>query len=223
MTKLSSLLILFVNILMTRTASLEEAGNATVEREKMNKTSSAPNISLTLPTEMIRTEPTVATTKMTHANDSRPHGKIHPVKPFQGSHTFLFVSIFALGFIGVLVFYVYKKSSGSLSDSRYQYSVLNSNNMLDPDEDSDPLLTDLGRNDEDDNNFLDITRYRYSDDEDVELLGTGAGDFLCDVVPHAPVTVASQAQVNTELATNNCKNNLSSSAILNDSDEELLQ
>ena len=193
MTKLSSLLILFVNILMTRTASLEEAGNATAEREKMNKTSSVPNISLTLPTEMIRTEPTVATTKMTHANDSRPHVKSHPVKPFQGesllienshtnraaagSHTFLFVSIFALGFIGVLVFYVYKKSSGSLSESRYQYSVLNSNNMLDPDEDSDPLLTDLGRNDEDDNNFLDITRYRYSDDEDVELLGVSITQY----------------------------------------------
>ena len=90
-----------------------------------------------------------------------------------GSHTFLFVSIFSLGLIGVIVFYIYKKSSGSLSfgDGRYQYSVLNSNNLMDPDEDShDPLINDFVRNDEDDN-FLDISRYRYSDEDDVELLG----------------------------------------------------
>ena len=58
----------------------------------------------------------------------------------------------------------------SFGDSRYQYSVLNSN-LMDPDEDSnDPLITDFVRNDEDDN-FLDISRYRYSDEDDVELLG----------------------------------------------------
>ena len=56
-------------------------------------------------------------------------------------------------------------------DGRYQYSVLNSNNLMDPDEDShDPLINDFVRNDEDDN-FLDISRYRYSDEDDVELLG----------------------------------------------------
>ena len=93
----------------------------------------------------------------------------------KGSHTFLFLSIFLIGFIGVLVFYIYKKSSGSLTsgESRYQYSVLSSNNLLDPDDDSnDPLINNFGRNDHDDeNNFLDINRYRYSDDDDVELLG----------------------------------------------------
>ena len=69
---------------------------------------------------------------------------------FLGSHTFLFVSIFSLGLIGVIVFYVYKKSSGSFGDGRYQYSVLNSN-LMDPDDDSnDPLINDFGRNDEDD-------------------------------------------------------------------------
>ena len=91
---------------------------------------------------------------------------------FSGSHTFLFVTIFSMGLIGVIVFYVYKKSSGSLSfgDGRYQYSVLNSN-LMDPDDDSnDPLINDFVRNDEDDN-FLDISRYRYSDEDDVELLG----------------------------------------------------
>ena len=67
------------------------------------------------------------------------------------------------------MFYVYKKSSGSLGDGRYQYSVLNSN-LMDPDDDSnDPLINDFGRNDED--GFLDISRYRYSDEDDVELLG----------------------------------------------------
>lgn len=42
---------------------------------------------------------------------------------------------------------------------------------MDPDDDSnDPLINDFVRNDEDDN-FLDISRYRYSDEDDVELLG----------------------------------------------------
>ena len=84
-----------------------------------------------------------------------------------------------MGLIGVIVFYVYKKSSGSLSfgDSRYQYSVLNSN-LMDPDEDSnDPLITDFVRNDDDDN-FLDISRYRYSDEDDVELLGVSVGCLI---------------------------------------------
>lgn len=59
----------------------------------------------------------------------------------------------------------------SFRDGRYQYSVLNSNNLMDPDDDSnDPLINDFVRNDEDDN-FLDISRYRYSDEDDVELLG----------------------------------------------------
>ena len=82
--------------------------------------------------------------------------------------TFLFVSIFGLGFIGVLLFYVYKRNYSRVIDNmpyQYQYSVLNSNNQLDP-----LLINDFGRN-EDDDNFLDISRYRYSDDDDVELLG----------------------------------------------------
>ena len=73
----------------------------------------------------------------------------------------------------MIVFYVYKKSSGSFGfgDGRYQYSVLNANNLMDPEDDiNDPLITDFVRNDEDDN-FLDISRYRYSDEDDVELLG----------------------------------------------------
>ena len=153
-------------------------------------------------------------------------------------HEVLFVSVFLLGFIGVLVFYIYKKITGNLSigESRYQYSVLSSNNLLDPDDDSnDPLINNFGRNDDDDNNFLDITRYRYSDDDDVELLGVsylqpgpshsgdvfqGSGDFLCDIDSHTPATVAAHTQVSTDQGqANACKNNRISSAILNDSDE----
>merc|ERR1711953_1196502 len=142
-------------------------------------------------------------------------------KPFEGSHTFLFVSIFSLGLIGVIVFYVYKKSSGSFGDGRYQYSVLNSN-LMDPDDDSnDPLINDFGRNDDD--GFLDISRYRYSDEDDVELLGAGPGEFLCELSPHSPATVASHTQLATPDQVGTCRNNPISSALLNDSDEELLQ
>ena len=89
-----------------------------------------------------------------------------PSPSYISTDTFLFVSIFGLGFIGVLLFYVYKKTySRDDMPYQYQYSVLNSNNQLDP-----LLVNDLGRN-EDDDNFLDISRYRYSDDDDVELLG----------------------------------------------------
>ena len=49
----------------------------------------------------------------------------------------------------------------------------------------------------------------------------GAGDFLCDVAPHTPTTLASKTQVNMDQASNvnDYKNNRISSAILNDSDE----
>ena len=156
------------------------------------KTSTTSIIPSTLPTKMLsnKTVSQGGSSKSKQSNVTVSQPSQHPpVKPFEGllvwsvdkiyrselfsgSHTFLFVSIFSLGLIGVIVFYVYKKSSGSLSfgDGRYQYSVLNSN-LMDPDEDSnDPLITDFGRNDSDDN-FLDISRYRYSDDDDVELLG----------------------------------------------------
>ena len=39
------------------------------------------------------------------------------------------------------------------------------------DESNDPLMNDIGRDDENGDNFLDISRYQYSDDDDVELLG----------------------------------------------------
>lgn len=43
---------------------------------------------------------------------------------------------------------------------------------MDPDDDSsDPLMNDIGMNEENDATFLDISRYQYSDDDDVELLG----------------------------------------------------
>ena len=93
-----------------------------------------------------------------------------------------------MGFLGVLIFYAWKKSkmrylliksefqityslllSCSVGSSRYQYSVLNTN-LTDPDDDyNDPLMNDINRDAEDDN-FLDISNYHYSDD-DVELLG----------------------------------------------------
>ena len=87
------------------------------------------------------------------------------------------MSIFTIGLLGVIVFYIWKKSNGrwSFGPSRYQYSVLNTSLMEHYDESSDPLMNDIGRNDENgDNNFLDISRYQYSDDDDVELLGVSS-------------------------------------------------
>jgi len=81
------------------------------------------------------------------------------------------MSIFTIGFIGVIVFYIWKKSNRrlSFSSSRYQYSVLNTRLMNPGDDSNDPLMNDIGINEENDVNFLDISRY--SDDDDVELLG----------------------------------------------------
>ena len=109
-----------------------------------------------------------------------------------------------MGFLGVLIFYAWKKSkmrylllrnfrklylfikqefqitysflvSCSVGNSRYQYSVLNTN-LTDPDDDyNDPLMNDINRDAEDDN-FLDISNYHYSDD-DVELLGVTVSIF----------------------------------------------
>ena len=83
------------------------------------------------------------------------------------------MSIFTIGFIGVIVFYIWKKSNGrfSFSSSRYQYSVLNTRLINPGDDSNDPLMNDIRINEENDVNFLDISRYQYSDDDDVELLG----------------------------------------------------
>lgn len=99
--------------------------------------------------------------------------ELNDLNVFLDSHSVLFMSIFTIGFIGVIVFYIWKKSNGrlSFSQSRYQYSVLNTR-LMDPDDDSsDPLMNDIGMNEENDATFLDISRYQYSDDDDVELLG----------------------------------------------------
>ena len=90
---------------------------------------------------------------------------------FLDSHSVLFMSIFTIGFIGVIVFYIWKKSNRrlSFSSSRYQYSVLNTRLMNPGDDSNDPLMNDIGINEENDVNFLDISPY--SDDDDVELLG----------------------------------------------------
>ena len=92
---------------------------------------------------------------------------------FLDSHSVLFMSIFTIGFIGVIVFYIWKKSNGrfSFSSSRYQYSVLNTRLINPGDDSNDPLMNDIRINEENDVNFLDISRYQYSDDDDVELLG----------------------------------------------------
>jgi len=227
------ILILSTNIILTSTASLPEV-NLTETNNTSTKTSTTPIIPplSTLPTNIFfnKTVSQGVTSKSKLSNvTASPYSQHPPVKPFEGSHTFLFVTIFSMGLIGVIVFYVYKKSSGSLSfgDGRYQYSVLNSN-LMDPDDDSnDPLINDFVRNDEDDN-FLDISRYRYSDEDDVELLGAGPGEFLCDITSHSPATVASHTQLAASEQGDQggggaCKNNSISSALLNDSDEELLQ
>lgn|ERR1711874_138038 len=221
------ILILSTNIILTSTASpTEVSSNGT---NNNTNTSARPSIPSTLATNIVsnKTVSQAVTVKSKHSNETANKHSLHPpVKPFEGSHTFLFVSIFSLGLIGVIVFYVYKKSSGSLSfrDGRYQYSVLNSNNLMDPDDDSnDPLINDFVRNDEDDN-FLDISRYRYSDEDDVELLGAGPGEFLCDLSSNS-LTVASHTQLAGQQGEQGgaCRNNRISSALLNDSDEELLQ
>merc|ERR1711874_904419 len=142
------ILILSTNIILTSTASpTEVSSNGT---NNNTNTSARPSIPSTLATNIVsnKTVSQAVTVKSKHSNETANKHSLHPpVKPFEGSHTFLFVSIFSLGIIGVIVFYVYKKSSGSLGfgDGRYQYSVLNSN-LVDPDDDSnDPLITDFGR------------------------------------------------------------------------------
>ena len=89
------------------------------------------------------------------------------------SHSVLFMSVFTIGLLGVIVFYIWKKSNGrwSFGPSRYQYSVLNTGLMEQYDDSNDPLMNDIGRDEENGDNFLDISRYQYSDDDDVELLG----------------------------------------------------
>ena len=74
---------------------------------------------------------------------------------------------------------------------RFQYSTLNSN-FTDPDDDNDPLMNDINRND-DDVNFLDISRYQYSDDDDVELIGQD--DVFINMDAPNPSLITTQSQV----------------------------
>ena len=74
----------------------------------------------------------------------------------------------------------------SFGPSRYQYSVLNTR-LGDPDDDSgDPLMNDIERSEEDGDNFLDISRYQYSDEDDVELLGVNMLNVFCQALEQSP-------------------------------------
>merc|ERR1712179_847043 len=83
-------------------------------------------------------------------------------KPFEGSVTITFVSIFVLGFLGVVVFYIWKRSteSGGRNSATFQYSVLNTFDN-DPE---DELIDHLRVGD-------DFIVTNESSDDDVELLG----------------------------------------------------
>merc|ERR1711892_1405430 len=149
-----------------------------------------------------------------------------PRKPFEGSVTILFVGIFVVGFVGVVVFYIWKRSTDSAwrAPATYQYSVLNSF-----DNDPEDELTDHLRVGDD---FI-VTND--SSDDDVELLGQnslinprmdtgslllsfGSGQHPTPLIG----TVAHPAQVNG-IHPNQFPTGRISSAILDDSDEELLQ
>jgi len=148
-------------------------------------------------------------------------------KPIEDSHTILFLTVFIVGFLGVLIFYAWKKSKMSVGNSRYQYSVLNTN-LTDPDDDyNDPLMNDINRDAEDDN-FLDISNYHYSDD-DVELLGSDSGDFFLNVGAPNPSVITTRTQMGTTQPVAGDGNSVTltgariSSDLLEDSDEELLK
>eukprot|EP00092_Neocalanus_flemingeri_P002488 GFUD01002664.1.p1 GENE.GFUD01002664.1~~GFUD01002664.1.p1 ORF type:complete len:258 (+),score=54.20 GFUD01002664.1:265-1038(+) len=153
-----------------------------------------------------------------------------PRKPFEGSVTILFVAIFVIGFIGVVVFYIWKRSTDSTwrVPATYQYSVLNAF-----DNDPDDELTDHLRVGD------DFIVSNDSSDDDVELLGQNSltnhqveGSSLLLSFGNGPNptsvigTVTRPTQVNgvhPSMAPSQFPNGRISSAILDDSDEELLQ
>merc|ERR1712165_2900 len=168
-----------------------------------------------------------ATTKSIIHTTLKPRS--HTPKPIEESHTVVFLTVFVVGFVGVIGFYIWKKSSGrwSFGEGRYQYSVLNTNTHLtDQDDDSnDPLMADIGRDEADmgDNSFLDIRNYQYNDDDDVELLGADSGDFLVNLEAPNLTVVTTRSQVgNVSTGTNNIGSKISAD-LLEDSDEELLK
>jgi len=152
-----------------------------------------------------------------------------PRKPFDGSVTVIFVAIFVVGFIGVVAFYIWKRSTDSTwrVPATYQYSVLNTF-----DNDPDDELTDHLRVGDD---FI----VNDSSDDDVELLGQNSlinqqmdGSSLLLSFGNGPNpasvigTVTTPTQVNgvhPSLTPAQFPNGRISSAILDDSDEELLQ
>lgn len=149
-----------------------------------------------------------------------------PRKPFEGSVTIIFVAIFVVGFIGVVVFYIWKRSTDSTwrVPATYQYSVLNTF-----DNDPEDELTDHLRVGDD---FI-VTND--SSDDDVELLGQNSlinhqmdGGSLLLSFGNGPNptsvigTVSHPTQVNG-IHPSQFPNGRISLAILDDSDEELLQ
>ena len=162
--------------------------------------STSENVSTTSEPTTVRPETTVKTTEKitttttTTAKPNKPPKSFPTPKPIDDSHAFLFMTVFLFGLFGVLAFYTYKKSSGSLMNSRFQYSVLNTSLMPDHDDDNDPLMRDINRSAEDDDvNFLDISRYQYSDDDDVELLGSD--DVFLNMDAPTPSLVTTRTQV----------------------------
>ena len=97
------------------TINTDEATPSTQRSAKSAKDSDKndTNGDIELPTEQAvlsrtSTEPSEI---RTHQNISSP---FHPPrKPFEGSVTIIFVAIFVVGFIGVVVFYIWKRSTDS--------------------------------------------------------------------------------------------------------------
>ena len=98
-------------------------------------------------------------------------------------------------------------------------------------------MNDINRNDDDDVNFLDISRYQYSDDDDVELIGQDDVFINMDAPNPSLITTRSQVRNNISGAVPTYKTFFQlgdnstatpgvtriSTNLLEDSDEELLK
>ena len=182
---------ILITITLLAVISCSQGASVNNTSENVSTTSEPTTVKTTVKTtEKIITTTTTTTT----AKPNKPPKSLPTPKPIDDSHAFLFMTVFLFGLFGVLAFYTYKKSSGSLMNSRFQYSVLNTSLMPDHDDDNDPLMRDINRSAEDDDvNFLDMSRYQYSDDDDVELLGSD--DVFLNMDAPTPSLVTTRTQV----------------------------
>jgi len=188
------------------------------------------NAEIDLPVELVTTSRTTSNSPEVRSSSNISLASPTPTKPLDNSSSIIFVAIFVVGFIGVVAFYIWKRSTDSAwrVPATYQYSVLNSF-----ENDPEDELTDHLRVGD------DFIVGNDSSDDDVELLGQNSltnhqvdGNSLLLSFGNGPNptsvigTVTAPTQVNgvhPSMVPTQFPNGRISSAILDDSDEELLQ